>query len=94
MTTLRHTYVDGVYHYDAVEVPPEEQSEYGLDELEALGGKTYLADDLYRCSTCETPHLSRSELDDVGECVECATDSEQARRDEAEKWADYRAWSL
>lgn len=81
-------WVNGVPCYDAEPVPANEAPEFEADELTMLDGKSYLIDDLYHCSCCEEPHVSRCDLDHEGECEECARESEQARRDDE----DLRSW--
>lgn len=89
-----HSYINGVYHYDAEPLDPADMPEVGSDDWEAsleIDGKTYLEDDVYFCSCCKSVHVSRGELDEEGECKECAEESRQEAAAEDEKWADYRA---
>lgn len=90
-----HSYIAGVYHYDAIPLelgdPVYDHGDFSGEDVTKLGDAVYMTDDLYVCSCCKSVHVSRSELDDESECEDCAEESRQEAAAEDEKWADYRA---
>lgn len=59
-------------------------------ELETLpDGRTYALDDLHRCGGCGLLTPDPLELDDEGECEDCA----EASREAAAEMEDLRRWA-